>query len=131
MRLVILNQENRVIADYGDMTVEEFEAFKTDALASIKFRVSFPEVCVKNELQLRMLTDTLNKMGMLHGNPEAIQDWMRPYIANELKRIADLERLNDRANGKLAQYRERFWGWVKNLFFEKIAKFFKRKMIQK
>ena len=128
MRLVILNEENRVVADYGNMTPNEFEAFKADAIQSIKFRLSFPELIVKNELQLRMLTDTLNKMGMLHGHPEAIQEWMRPYIANELKRIADREKLFHKVNDKLAHYRERFRDWIKLSMRRGLTNFFKRKL---
>ena len=126
MRLVIINEQNVIVADYGDFGVDEAEAFFQDAMSAIAFRKELPEVMLRNEIQLRMLTDTLSKMGLLHGNPDAIQEWMRPYITNEINRLNQRQSLFQRTKAKLSDYQERAWDWIKAELFAGASKIFRK-----
>ncbi len=124
MRLVIIDENNIIIDDYGDFTVPEADAFFHDAFAAMAFRKSFPEVMVRNEAQLHLLTDTFNKMGLLHGNPEAIEAWMRPYIKNEIERQSRRQNIFQRAKAKIGEYQDQAWDWIKSEIFGGVAKLF-------
>lgn len=126
MRLIIIDENYQILEDFGAFTVEEAEAFFMDAMTAIRFRKELNQVVVQNEVQMRLLMDTFNKMGLLHGNPEAIQDWMRPYISNEILRLKEEKSLFERANAKLDHYKERAWSWLKLSFFTGVTGFFKR-----
>lgn len=118
MRLVIYDEERNVfVADYGAFSKEQADHFFADALSAIAFRKEFPKVVVQNEVQLRLLTETLAKMGLLHGNPEAIQQWMRPYISNEVQRLNRRENAFQRASNRISEYREMAWDWIKAEIF--------------
>ena len=122
MRLVIINEQHVIVADYGDFGVAEAEAFFKEAISAIEFRREFPKIIIRNELQLRMLTDTLAQMGLLHGNPESIQDWMRPYITNEIKRLNRQESLCRRARIKIAYYQQKALTGIKSVIFGSVSK---------
>ncbi len=124
MRLVIIDENNIIVSDYGDFTVSEADAFFHDAFAAMEFRKSFPEVMVRNEAQLHLLTDTFNKMGLLHGNPEAIEAWMRPYIKNEIERQSRRQNIFQRAKAKIGEYQDQAWDWIKSEIFGGVAKLF-------
>ena len=144
MKLVLIDDENYIMVRYGEFTPEqaeqffedafesislkrrmqsvygseaEMEAFHKAALEAIHFQRTIPEIMVRNEVQLRLMTDTLAKMGLVHGNPAAIEDWMRPYIANEIQRQANRESIFKRTTAKLSAYREQAWDWVRAQLF--------------
>ena len=109
MKLVLINDRNRIEEDYGEFSAEQAE-----------------NILVSNEVQLRLVTDTLGKMGLVHGDPSAIEDWMRPYITNEIQRQAKRENAFERANNKLSAYREQAWDWVKAALFGGMSRLFSR-----
>lgn len=130
MRLVILNEEMTVIADYGEFTPEQANHFFADALAALELKQTLPEVMLRNEAQMRLLTDTLAQMGLLHQNPQAVAQWMRPFILAELHRHRERTGLIQRAADKLSGYRQRAWDWIKSRLFDaasrRLSQFFKR-----
>lgn len=127
MKLVIYDEErNEFVADYGAFSKEQADFFFADALSAIAFRKEFPKVVVQNEVQLRLLTETLAKMGLLHGNPEAIQEWMRPYISNEVLRINRRENAFQRASNLIGGYKERAWDWIKAEIFGGLSNLFSK-----
>ncbi len=130
MRLVILNEELTIVADYGEFTPSEANNFFADALSALELKQTLPEVMLRNEAQMRLLTDSLAQMGLLHQNPQALAQWMRPYILAELHRHRERTGLMQRAADKLSGYRQQAWDWIKSRLFDaasrRLSQFFKR-----
>lgn len=125
-RLVIIDEELVVLEEYGEFTPEQAKVFFTEALDAIHFKREFPKAVIQNEVQMVLLTDTLAKMGLLHGDPNAIQDWMRPYIQNEILRQTQRRNLYQRTTEKIASYRGQVWDWIKAEIFGGISRLISR-----
>jgi hypothetical protein len=124
--LVIVDEKLTVLEEYGEFTPQEAKIFFAEALEAISFMRQFPAVVIRNEIQLQMLTDTFARMGLLYGNPDAIQEWMRPYIANELLRQSQRRNLYQRTVEKLSAYRGLWWDRIKAGMFAGASRLFAR-----
>ncbi|MDF7818106.1 hypothetical protein P1X15_10890 [Runella sp. MFBS21] len=126
MRLVIVNQEKVITYDFGEFTEEEAQAFFRDAIQALKFRQQFPLTTIQNEVQLRLLTDTFAKMGLLNANPEAIQEWMRPYVSNEIQRLLKRENTAQKARRIIDETKGKAFDWLKMKLVDGLSKFFSK-----
>lgn len=124
--LVIIDEELTVLEEYGEFTPQEARLFFAEALQAISILRQLPAVALRNEVQLQMLTDTFAKMGLLYGNPDAIQEWMRPYIANELLRQSQRRNLYQRTAEKLSAYRGLWRERIKAGLFGSASRLFAR-----
>jgi hypothetical protein len=124
--LVIIDEELTVLEEYGEFTPKEARLFFADALQAISILRQLPKAAIRNEVQLQLLTDTFFKMGLLHGNPDAIQEWMRPYIANELLRQSQRRNLCQRTAEKLSAYRGLWRERIKAGLFGSASRLFAR-----
>lgn len=126
MRLVILNDEMTVVADFGEFSPQEAQEFFTDALAALEYRKNLSEIIVRNEVQMHLLTDTLARMGLLHGHSELIQQWMRPYVAQEIQRFQERRNLMQRTADKLDTYRQKGRDWIKSQLLAGFSRLFSK-----
>ncbi|MDF7822072.1 hypothetical protein P1X15_30935 [Runella sp. MFBS21] len=122
MRLVIIDDNLTIVEDFGEFEPDLAKAFFVDAIAALEFQQQLPPIMVQNEVQLRLLTDTLAQMGLLHQNPQAIQLWMRPFIAEEIMRLQQRKGLLARTAHTLDAYREKVFDWLKSHAFAGVSR---------